>query len=188
MLRAPAVLVKPRGDVDLADYAIYIKHVAGQNPGSTIHAITPGAGDPVNNILKESRFYLVLKRFFKTRPGNLILYIVPIGALVEEWFDLVRFSYWLQYKIVYYNYAGRFNTGFAIPCSPLPLGRGPINCRVHQLECVKSLRAFVNRVHSELGTGVPILPLNCPERVLQATRVFDLTAFLSGRPTLAPRV
>lgn len=180
--RALTILVKPRGEVDLVDYAIYIQYIARRNPGAMVYAVNPHTLDPVTNVLLQSRYYLVLRRWRAGLPGNLVLLIMPSGALVEEWFvsgGFTRFSYWFQYKIVYYNYNRIINTGFFTPCNPLPLGRRPIDCRGHQLECVGSIREFVNRVHSELGSNVPIFLLNCPKRVVRDnTRVLDLRVFL----------
>jgi hypothetical protein len=181
--KAPVILVKPQGETDPIDYVAYVQHVARQNPNAMVYAVLPSTVDPINNVLLLSRLYLVLRRRLAgVVPRNLVLLITPSGALVEEWFvsgGFTRFSYWFQYKIVYYNYNRITSTGFFIPCTPLPLGKVFINCRNHQLECAKSLRAFVNRAHSELGASVPILLPNCPKRVLgKSTRVFDLRVFL----------
>ena len=181
--RALTILVKPQGETDLVDYAVYIQYIARRNPNAMIYAVLPSTVDPINNVLLLSRYYLVLrKRLVGVVPRNLVLLITPVGALVEEWFvsgGFTRFSYWLQYKVMYYNYNRITNTGFHIPCNPLPLGRKLVYCQKHQLECVGGIREFINRVHSELGVGVPVLLMGCPEWVLEkGTRVFDLGVFL----------
>jgi hypothetical protein len=178
--RALTILVKPRVGADLIDYAVYVQYIARQNPNAVVYAVVPYTLDPVVNVLLLSRFYLVLRRWRGILPMNLVLLITPSGALVEEWFGFVRFGYWFQYKIMYYNYNRITSTGFFIPCNPLSLGRLPIDCREnrkHQLVCTKEVREFMNRVHSELGTSVPIY-LGCPKWVLEKTRVFDLSVFL----------
>jgi hypothetical protein len=175
--KAPVILVKPRVGADLIDYAVYIQYIARRNPGAVVCAVIPYTLGPVSNVLLLSRFYLVLRRWRGVLPRNLVPLIVPVGALVEEWFGFVRFSHWFQYKIVYYNYSRIISTGFFIPCNPLSLGRLPIDCRgnrKHQLVCTKEVREFMNRVHSELGTSVPIY-LGCP---MKSIHVFDLMGFL----------
>jgi len=176
--KAPVILVKPRVGADPIDYAVYVQYIARRNPNAMVYAVIPHTPDPVANVLLLSRFYLVLRRWRGVLPMNLAPLIVPVGALVEEWFGFVRFSYWFQYKIMYYNYNRIISTGFFIPCNPLPLGRGLIDCRRNQLECVKNIRGFVGRVHSELGVGVPVVLMGCPERVVRAQGVFDLGVFL----------
>ena len=176
--RALTILVKPRVGADLIDYAVYAQYIARRNPNAVVYAVVPHTPDPVVNVLLLSRFYLVLRRWRGVLPRNLVPLITPSGALDEEWLGFVRFSYWLQYKIMYYNYNRITSTGFFIPCNQLPLGREPIDCRRNQLECVKNIRGFVNRVHSELGVGVPVLLMGCPKWVLEKTRVFDLSVFL----------
>jgi hypothetical protein len=176
--RALTILVKPRVGADLVDYAVYVQYIARRNPNAMVYAVIPYTLDPVANVLLLSRFYLVLRRWRGVLPMNLVPLIVPVGALVEEWFGFVRFSYWFQYKIVYYNYSRIINTGFFIPCNPLPLGRELIDCRRNQLVCAGGIRGFVGRVHSELGVGVPVLLMGCPKWVLESTRVFDLGVFL----------
>jgi hypothetical protein len=179
--KAPVILVKPRVGADLIDYAVYIQYIARRNPNAMIHAVIPHTPGPVTNVLLLSRFYPILRRWRGVLPRNLVPLIVPVGALVEEWFGFVRFSYWFQYKIVFYNYSRIINTGFFIPCNPLSLGRLPIDCREnrkHQLVCTKEVREFVGRVHNELGGGVPVVLMGCPERVVKAQGVFDLGVFL----------
>jgi len=175
--RALTILVKPRVGADPIDYAVYVQYIARRNPNAVVYAVIPYTLDPVANVLLLSRFYPILRRWRGVLPRNLVPLIVPVGALVEEWFVFVRFSYWFQYKIVYYNYNRITSTGFFTPCNQLPLGRELIDCRRNQLVCVKNIREFVNRVHSELGTSVPIY-LGCPKWVLENTHVFDLGVFL----------
>ena len=179
--KAPVILVKPRVGADLIDYAVYAQYIARRNPNAVVYAVVPHTPDPVTNVLLLSRFYLVLRRWRGVLPRNLVPLITPSGALDEEWLGFVKFSYWFQYKIVFYNYNRIINTGFFIPCNPLSLGRLPIDCREnrkHQLVCTKEVREFMNRVHSELGVGVPVLLMGCPKWVLENTRVFDLSVFL----------
>jgi hypothetical protein len=176
--RALTILVKPRVGADPIDYAVYVQYIARRNPNAMVYAVIPHTPDPVTNVLLLSRFYLVLRRWRGVLPRNLVPLITPSGALVEEWLGFVRFSYWFQYKIVYYNYSRIINTGFFIPCNPLPLGRKPIDCRRNQLVCAEDIRGFVGRVHSELGVGVPVVLIGCPERVVKAQGVFDLGVFL----------
>jgi len=176
--KAPVILVKPRVGADLIDYAVYAQYIARRNPNAMVYAVIPHTLGPVTNVLLLSGFYPILRRWRGVLPRNLVPLITPSGALVEEWFGFVRFSYWFQYKIMYYNYNRITSTGFFIPCNPLPLGREPIDCRRNQLECVKNIRGFVGRVHSELGVGVPVLLMGCPGWVLESTRVFDLSVFL----------
>jgi hypothetical protein len=178
--RALTILVKPRVGADLIDYAVYAQYIARRNPNAMVYAVIPHTPDPVSNVLLLSRFYPILRRWCGVLPRNLVLLIVPVGALVEEWLGFVRFSYWFQYKIMYYNYNRITSTGFFIPCNPLPLGRKLIDCRKHRLECVSIIREFIRRVHGELGISVPIHLLDCPRQVVENTRAPDLAMFLQS--------
>ena len=178
--RASTILVKPRVGADLIDYAVYVQYIARRNPNAMVYAVIPHTPDPVANVLLLSRFYLVLRRWRGVLPRNLVPLITPSGALVEEWFGFVRFSYWFQYKIMYYNYNRITSTGFFIPCNPLPLGRNFIDCGKHRLGCVPIIREFIRRVHGELGISVPIHLLDCPRQVVENTRAPDLAMFFQS--------
>jgi len=152
-------LGKAMGDgVDLVDYLNYVLFVAKSNPNSRVLAIVPDAwGDYPRNTWLAAEFYLKLRK--RQVPSNLTMLIVVHGGLID--------TYWLQYKILYFNYSRVVTTGFAIPSRKMDLSSEAIDCNRKPLQCSQSIRAFMGKVRQELG-DVPIHLLGANKRTLTA--------------------
>ncbi len=107
-------LSKALGDgVDVVDYLNYVLFVTRSNPNSRVLAIVPDAwGDAPRNVWLASEFYMKLRK--RHVPSNLALLIVVHGGLLG--------TYWMQYKILYFNYNKVVSTGFAVPSRKMDLG------------------------------------------------------------------
>ena len=153
-------LGKAMGDgVDLVDYLNYVLFVARSNPNSRILAIAPDAwGDAPRNTWLATEFYMKLRK--RQVPSNLTMLIVVHGGLID--------TYWMQYKILYFNYSKVVSTGFAVPSRKMDLGREAIDCNRKPLQCSQSIRAFMSRARQELGNNVTIHLLGVNKRTLTA--------------------
>jgi hypothetical protein len=85
--------------------------------------------------------------------------IVVRGGLIN--------TYWMQYKILFYNYNRLASTGFAVPSRKMDLGDVAIDCNRKPLQCSQSIRAFIARARQELG-NVLIHLLGANKRTLTA--------------------
>jgi len=152
-------LGKAMGDgVDLVDYLNYVLHVARSNPNARVLAIIPDAwGDYPRNIWLAAEFYLKLRR--RQIPRNLTMLIVVHGGLLN--------TYWLQYKILYFNYSKVVSAGFAVPSRKMDLGNETIDCNRKPPQCSASIRSFIARARQELG-DVMIHLLGANKRTLMA--------------------
>ena len=150
-------LSKALGDgVDLIDYLNYVLFVARSNPNSRVLAIVPDAwGDYPRNIWLAAEFYLKLRK--RRVPSNLTMLIVAHGGLLD--------TYWLQYKVLFYNYSRLVSTGFAIPSRKMDLGSEAVDCNRKPLQCSASIKSFIARARQELG-NVPIHLLGANKRTL----------------------
>jgi hypothetical protein len=153
-------LGKAMGDgVDLVDYLNYVLFVARANPNSRILAIAPDAwGDAPRNVWLATEFYAKMRR--RRVPSNLTMLIVAHGGLLD--------TYWMQYKILYFNYSKVVSTGFAVPSRKMDLPHEPIDCNRKPLQCGQSIRAFIARARQELGNNVPMHLLGANKRALTA--------------------
>jgi len=146
--------------INIVGYMNYVLHVAESNPNSHVLAIVPDVwGDPPRNIWLASEFYIKLRRRRKQIPRNLVLFIVVHGGLIS--------TYWLQYKVLFYNYNGIVTTGFAIPSRRMDLSE-VIECGRKPLQCAAAIRAFIARARQELGDNVPIHLLGANKRTLMS--------------------
>jgi len=155
-------LSKAMGDgVDIVDYMDYVFFVARSNPNARVLAVIPDDwGNPPRNIWLATEFYIKLRRRRRQIPKNLTLFIVVHGGLIS--------TYWMQYKILYFNYNGIVTTGFAVPSRKMDLGDVAIECGRKPLQCSQSIRAFIARARQELGDNVPMHLLGAGKRVLTA--------------------
>jgi hypothetical protein len=145
--------------VDVVDYLNYVLFVARSNPNSRILAIVPDAwGDPPKNVWLASEFYLKLRR--RQVPKNLTMLVVVHGGLID--------TYWMQYKILYFNYSKVVSTGFAVPSRKMDLPSKPIDCSRKPLQCSTSIKSFIARVRQELGNNVLIHLLGANKRTLMS--------------------
>jgi hypothetical protein len=151
-------LGKAMGDgVDLIDYLNYVLFVARSNPNAKVLAIVPDAwGDAPRNVWLATEFYAKMRR--RQVPSNLTMFIVVHGGLLD--------TYWMQYKVLFYNYNRLVTTGFAIPSRKMDLGREAIDCNRKPLQCSASVRAFMSKARQELGNNVPIHLLGANKRTL----------------------
>jgi len=144
--------------VDLIDYLNYVLFVARSNPNAHVLAIVPDAwGDAPRNTWLATEFYLKLRR--RRVPSNLTMLIVVHGGLID--------TYWMQYKVLFYNYNRLVTTGFAIPSRKMDLGREAIDCNRKPLQCSASIKSFIARARQELG-NMPIHLLGANKRTLTA--------------------
>ena len=150
-------LSKALGDgVDLVDYLNYVLFVAKSNPNARVLAIVPDAwGDAHRNTWLATEFYLKLRK--RRVPSNLTMLIVVHGGFID--------TYWMQYKILYFNYSNVVSTGFAIPSRKMDLGSETIDCNRKPPQCSASIRAFMSRARQELG-NVAIHLLGANKRTL----------------------
>jgi hypothetical protein len=155
-------LSKALGDgVDVVDYLNYVLFVAKSNPNSHVLAIVPDAwGDAPKNVWLASEFYIRLRSRREEVPSNLTMLIVVHGGLID--------TYWLQYKILYFNYSKVVSTGFAVPSRKMDLSHEPIDCNRKPLQCSQSIRAFIARARQELGNNVPTHLLGANKNTLTA--------------------
>jgi len=122
-------------------------------------AIVPDAwGDAPRNMWLASEFYLKLRR--RQIPRNLTMLIVVHGGLLA--------AYWMQYKVLFYNYNRLVTTGFAVPSRKMDLPSEPIDCNRKPLQCSASIKSFMSRARQELGSNVLIHLLGVNKRVLTA--------------------
>ena len=152
-------LGKAMGDgVDLIDYLNYVLFVAKSNPNAKVLAIIPDAwGDYPRNTWLAAEFYLKLRR--RQIPRNLTMLIVVHGGLIN--------TYWLQYKILYFNYSKVVSTGFAVPSRKMDLGSETVDCNRKPPQCSASIKSFIARARQELG-DVLIHLLGANKRTLTA--------------------
>jgi hypothetical protein len=144
--------------VDVVDYLNYVLFVARSNPNSRILAIVPDAwGDAPRNTWLATEFYMKLRK--RRVPSNLTMLIVVHGGLIN--------TYWIQYKILYFNYNRLVSTGFAIPSRKMDLGSEAVDCNRKPLQCSASIKSFMSRARQELG-DVPIHLLGANKRTLTA--------------------
>jgi len=155
-------LGKAMGDgVDLVDCLNYVLFVAKSNPNARVLAIVPDAwGDAPRNVWLASEFYIRLRRRREEVPKNLVLFIVVHGGLIN--------TYWLQYKILYFNYSKVVSTGFAVPSRKMDLGSEAIDCSRKPLQCSASIKSFIARARQELGDNVVVHLLGANKRTLTA--------------------
>jgi hypothetical protein len=153
-------LGKAMGDgVDLVDYLNYVLFVARANPNSRILAIATDAwGDAPRNVWLATEFYAKMRR--RRVPSNLTMLIVVHGGLID--------TYWMQYKILYFNYSKVVSTGFAVPSRKMDLGSEAVDCNRKPLQCSQSIRAFMSRARQELGNNVTIHLLGANKRTLMS--------------------
>jgi len=143
--------------VDVVDYLNYVLFVARSNPNSRVLAIVPDAwGDAPRNTWLATEFYMKLRK--RRVPSNLTMFIVAHGGLIN--------TYWMQYKILYFNYNRLVSTGFAVPSRKMDLGSEAIDCNRKPLQCSQSIRAFMSEVRQELGSNVLIHLLGANKRTL----------------------
>jgi len=144
--------------VDVVDYLNYVLFVARANPNARVLAIVPDAwGDAPRNTWLATEFYLKLRK--RRAPSNLTMLIVVHGGLIN--------TYWMQYKVLFYNYNRLVTTGFAIPSRKMDLGGEPIDCNRKPLQCSASIKSFIARARQELG-NVLIHLLGANKRTLTA--------------------
>jgi hypothetical protein len=174
-------LSKALGDgVDLVDYLNYVLFVARANPNAHIIAITPDAwGDVPRNVWLATEFYMKMRK--RHVPSNLIMLIVVHGGLIN--------TYWLQYKVLYFNYNRLVSTGFGIPSRKMDMSDAAIDCNRKPLQCSASIKAFITRARQELGNNVLMHLLGANKRTLMSLgeslrRVYS---FDSDAYRLAPR-
>jgi hypothetical protein len=155
-------LSKALGDgVDVVDYLNYVLFVARSNPNSRVLAIVPDVwGDAPRNVWLASEFYMKLRR--RHVPSNLTMLVVVHGGLLD--------TYWMQYKILYFNYNKVVSTGFAVPSRKMDLGSEAVDCNRKPLQCSASIRAFMSKVRKELGSNVLIHLLGANKRTLMSLR------------------
>jgi hypothetical protein len=153
-------LSKALGDgVDLVDYLNYVLFVARSNPNARVLAIIPDAwGDYPRNTWLASEFYLKLRK--RRVPSNLTMLIVVHGGLIN--------TYWLQYKVLFYNYNRLVTTGFAIPSRKMDLSSEAVDCSRKPPQCSASIKSFIARARQELGGNVLIHLLGANKRTLMA--------------------
>jgi len=145
--------------VDVVDYLNYVLFVARANPNAHVLAIVPDAwGDAPRNMWLASEFYLKLRR--RQIPRNLTMLIVVHGGLIN--------TYWMQYKVLFYNYNRLVTTGFAVPSRKMDLPSEPIDCNRKPLQCSASIKSFMSRARQELGSNVLIHLLGVNKRTLTA--------------------
>jgi hypothetical protein len=145
--------------VDVVDYVNYVLHVARSNPNARVLAIVPDAwGDYPRNTWLATEFYMKLRK--RRVPSNLTMLIVVHGGLLN--------TYWMQYKVLFYNYNRLVTTGFAVPSRKMDLGRETIDCNRKPLQCSASIRVFIARARQELGNNVLIHLLGANKRTLTA--------------------
>jgi len=145
--------------VDVIDYLNYVLFVSKSNPNARVLAIVPDAwGDAPRNVWLASEFYMKMRK--RQVPSNLTMLVVVHGGLIS--------TYWLQYKILYFNYNRLVSTGFAIPSRRMDLGESAIDCNRKPLQCSQSIRAFVSKARQELGNNVLMHLLGANKRTLTA--------------------
>jgi len=145
--------------VDVVDYLNYVLFVARANPNAHVLAIVPDAwGDAPRNTWLATEFYAKMRR--RHVPSNLTMLIVTHGGLLN--------TYWMQYKVLFYNYNRLVTTGFAVPSRKMDLGGKPIDCNRKPLQCSASIRAFTARARQELGSNVLIHLLGANKRTLMS--------------------
>ena len=151
-------LGKAMGDgVDVVDYLNYVLFVSKSNPNARVLAIIPDAwGDAPRNVWLASEFYMKMRK--RQVPSNLTMLITVHGGLID--------TYWMQYKILYFNYNRLVSTGFAVPSRKMDLGESAIDCNRKPLQCSQSIRAFVSKTRQELGNNVLMHLLGSNKRVL----------------------
>jgi hypothetical protein len=145
--------------VDVVDYLNYVFFVSRSNPNAHVLAIVPDAwGDAPRNTWLATEFYLRIRK--RHVPSNLTMLIVVHGGLIN--------TYWMQYKILYFNYNRLVTTGFAVPSRKMDLGSEAVDCNRKPLQCSASIKALMSKVRQELGSNVLIHLLGANKRTLTA--------------------
>jgi hypothetical protein len=145
--------------VDVVDYLNYVLFVARSNPNARVLAIIPDAwGDYPRNTWLATEFYTKMRR--RQIPRNLTMLIVVHGGLLD--------TYWMQYKVLFYNYNRLASTGFAVPSRKMDLGSEAVDCNRKPLQCSASIKSFIARARQELGSNVLIHLLGANKRTLTA--------------------
>ena len=135
--------------------------VARSNPNARVLAIVPDTCcDYPRNAWLASEFYIKLRRRREEVPSNLTILIVVHGGLIK--------TYWMQYKVLYLNYSGLVNIGFAVPSRKMDLNESIIECGRRPTPCAALIRTFVSKVRQELGNNVPIHLRSINKRTLTA--------------------
>jgi hypothetical protein len=133
--------------------------VARANPNARVLVIIPDAwGDAPRNTWLATEFYLKLRK--RRVPSTLTMLVVVHGGLLD--------TYWMQYKILYFNYNRLVSTGFAVPSRKMDLGSEAVDCNRKPLQCSASIKSFMSKVRQELGNNVLIHLLGVNKRTLTA--------------------